>query len=78
MENNIEKKKPVDILDKHRVFTRLIVLVIIGIFVYAFVIPLGIGYVQIITYALIAALIIITFGINSLDKISDIIKSFKG
>lgn len=70
--------KPVDVLDKHRFFTRLIALTIIGIFIYAFVLPLGIAYAEIATYALIAVLIIITFGINSLDKIADILKAFKG
>ncbi len=76
-EKQIETK-PVDFLDKHRVFTRIIILTIIGIFIYSFVLPLGVGYAEIITCALIISLIIITFGINSLDKIASILKAFKG
>lgn len=70
--------KSVDFLDKHRIFTRLITLAIIGVFIYAFMLPLSVEYAEIVTYALVVVLIIITFGINALDKIADILKAFKG
>jgi len=76
MENN--EQKPVDILDKHRVLTRILSLIIAGVFIYSFVLPLDVAYAEIATYAIVVVLLIITFGINSLDKIAEILKAFKG
>jgi len=76
MENN--EQNPVDILDKHRVLTRFLSLIIAGVFIYSFILPLDVAYAEIATYAIVVVLLIITFGINSLDKIAEILKAFKG
>jgi len=76
-ENDCGDGLPDDLISKHNIITRLIVFVIIGIFIYSFITPLPIGYAEIITYALIFALLIITFGLNSLKVIGNLIDKWK-
>lgn len=72
------KNSFIDSLDKHRVLTRLIIIVITCVFAYSFILPLGVEYVKIASYVIVTIFIATTFGINSLDKIIDLIKAMKG
>jgi len=68
---------PDDWFGKHKVFTRLMVFAISVVFVYAFVLPLPIAYAETASYIMIFALMIITFGLNSLKIIGSIITKWK-
>jgi len=75
--NKSESGLPDDLFGKHNVMTRLIGLVIVGIFVYAFIIPLPIEYAQLSGYLLMGALLVLTFGLNSLKVIGSLIEKWK-
>ena len=75
MENN---KKHVDFIDRHRILSRLIVVSIIAVFIYSFMLPLDIRYAELTIYSTVAVLMVLTFGINVLDKIIEIVEALKG
>ena len=66
-----------DWFGKHKIFTRLMVFAISVVFVYAFVLPLPIAYAEMASYIMIFALMIITFGLNSLKIIGSLISKWK-
>ena len=74
----MEDKKYTDFIDKHRLFTRIITTVVIFVFIYSFMTPLSIEYAELSTYAIVIVLLIITFGLNALDKLAEILKAIKG
>lgn len=66
-----------DWFGKHNIFTRAMVIVITGVYIYAFCAPLSEGLATLATYSLILALLIITFGINSLKILGVMIDKWK-
>ena len=68
---------PNDTIARHNIITRLMALVVIFIFAYTFIKPLPIGYVEIITYAMVFIFLIITFGLNSLKVVGSLIDKWK-
>jgi len=68
---------PDDWFGRHKVFTRLMVFAISAVFVYSFVLPLPIAYAETASYIMIFALMIITFGLNSLKIIGNLIAKWK-
>lgn len=67
-----------DWFGKHHIITRIIAFVIIGVFVYVFMVPLPVEYAEIIMYGLVFVFIAITFGINSLKLIIELVKAWRG
>lgn len=67
-----------DSLGKHNVFSRIMIVAVIGVFIYAFTAPLAIGYATTISWLFFAVFAAITFGINSLKIISEMISKIKG
>jgi len=68
---------PDDWFGKHKIFTRLMVFAISAVFVYSFVLPLPIAYAEMASYIMIFALMVITFGLNSLKIIGSLITKWK-
>jgi len=68
---------PDDFFGRHKVFTRFMVLAITTIFVYSFVLPLPFVYAEMASYIMIFALMVITFGLNSLKLIAVLIDKWK-
>ena len=68
---------PDDWFGKHKIFTRLMVFAISTVFVYSFVLPLPIAYAEMASYIMIFALMVITFGLNSLKLIAVLIDKWK-
>lgn len=66
-----------DWINKHNVITRIIALVVVGVFIYAFMVPLPLGYVETVSYLLLFIMLIITFGLNSLKVIGNLIDKWK-
>jgi len=69
--------KPEDWAGNHNVFSRLIIIVFMGILIYSFVLPLDIKYVEISSWLAFGVFILISVGINSLRTIGDIIIKIK-
>lgn len=70
-------QKAKDWLGDHNVFSRLIILVIIGVFIYAFMVPLAPSYIEVLAWLLFSIFALITLGINSIKVIGDIIVKIK-
>ncbi len=67
-----------DWISKHNFISRLMTLVVIGLLIYAFVIPLAPEYVKIISYMFAGMFILISVGINSLKLVLKTIEKIKG
>lgn len=72
-----ENGLPTDKFGKHNVFSRLLITAVIFVFIYVFTIPLTPEYAEIISYVLVIVFLAITFGINSLKILLEIIKVWK-
>lgn len=70
--------KSSDWLGKHNVFTRAMIIVTIAVFIYAFWIPLGVEYVNVISWVFITIFMSMLFGINSLRLIIELVDKIKG
>lgn len=68
---------PDDTLGRHKVFTRFMVISITFVFIYSFITPLPIEYAEISSYIMIFALMVITFGLNSLKLLGGLIDKWK-
>lgn len=68
---------PDDALGRHKIFTRFMVLSITYVFLYSFIAPLPIAYAELSSYIMIFALMVITFGLNSLKLIGGLIDKWK-
>ncbi len=68
---------PTDWMGEHNVITRLMSLSVTAMFVYAFLTPLPLGYVETVSYTLLFVIMIITFGLNSLKVLGTLIDKWK-
>ena len=66
-----------DWIGRHNIITRLITIVVIFIFMFSFLKPLDTGYAEIAAYLLVLIFITVTFGINSLKLIIELVKAWK-
>jgi hypothetical protein len=62
----------------HNIFSRLIMLVFMGVFIYAFVAPLPFVYAEIAAWLLFCVFMLISIGINSLKIVANLITKIKG
>ena len=68
---------PHDWFGEHNIITRLMALSVTSMFLYSFLKPLSLGYVEIVSYVLLFVILIITFGLNSLKVIGTLIDKWK-
>jgi len=62
-----------DWFGRHNFMSRLIMLVFIGIFIYAFIAPLPLPYAEMTAYLLMGVFALISVGINSIKTVGDVI-----
>ena len=75
--NNTAYVKADDWLGEHNFFSRLTIVVFLGILIYAFVTPLDLGYVEIAAWLAFGTFVIISVGINSIKTIGDVLIKIK-
>ena len=69
--------KAQDWMGEHNVFSRIIILAVVFVFIYAFVVPLDSVYAEIAAWLLGAIFVIISVGINSIKTIGEVITKIR-